>query len=59
MRDSWPRPWPGADDVVQKPVDLDVLVATVTKCVERRMLSMTTISDSAIPETAQLTGFTA
>jgi len=26
----------GADDVVYKPADVDVLVATVTKCVERR-----------------------
>ena len=49
----------GADDVVQKPVELDVLVATVTKCAERRMSSMTTISDLATPETAQLMGVTA
>jgi DNA-binding response OmpR family regulator len=26
----------GADDVVYKPANIDVLVATVTKCVERR-----------------------
>ena len=26
----------GADDVLYKPIDVDILVATVTKCVERR-----------------------
>ena len=26
----------GADDVLYKPTDVDILVATVTKCVERR-----------------------
>ena len=41
----------GADDVLYKPIDLAVLAATVSKCVERRKASVAPLS-ACLPESS-------